>query len=254
MLIFDNLENRIENLTIPVKEEMEYIEFHVDKISQRYLKYPFLKLFGYELLLKYNTKKISKKFQLIPECQSPYIHPKNKIFNILKDNILIEYNLNSTPYNSFKKISYTYPTENFVATFVFSAFSGKNGLQTQNEDKLIYHNFELKIKGIKEQYQESISVLQHANFEICDKISNNVDIKNHNKSPSLILKYIFNNIDLEIDFLLNNIILTYDVCNKDLERYSNVIHSLKHFLSIPNIEDHCKRKRYREILDFHKNY
>lgn len=259
MLIFDNLANRIENLTIPVKEEMEYIEFHVDKVCQRYVKYPFLKLLGYELLLKYNTKNIAKRFKLIPECQDAYTHPKNEIFNILKENVLIEYNLNCFPHNSFKKISYTYSTEDFVATFIFREFDGNNlvysdAKRPQNEDKLLYHNFELHIKGIKEKYQALISVLQHANFEVYDQLENDIDSKNPNKSSSAILEYIFNNINLDKDFLLDNITLNYDSCNKALEHYSHVIQSLKHFLTIPNQEDLCQRKRYREVLDFYKNY
>lgn len=259
MLIFDNLANRIENLTIPVKEEMEYIEFHVDKVCQRYVKYPFLKLLGYELLLKYNTKNIAKRFKLIPECQDAYTHPKNEIFNILKDNILIEYNLNHIPYNSFKEIFYTYSTEDFVATFVFSQVTANNDHsfpynRPQNEDKLLRHNFELNLKGIKEEYQASISVIQHANFEVYDQLENDIDSKKTNTSSASILKYIFNNINLDKDFLLDNIALTYDACTKSLEYYSHVIQSLKHFLSFPNQEDLCQRKRYREVLDFYKNY
>lgn len=259
MLIFDNLANRIENLTIPVKEEMEYIEFHVDKVCQRYAKYPFLKLLGYELLLKYNTKNISKRFKLIPECQDAYTHPKNQIFNILKDNVLIEYNLNCLPCNSFKEIYYIYSTEDFVATFVFSQVTANNDHsfpynRPQNEDKLLHHNFELKLKGIKEEYQASISVLQHANFEVCYQLENDIDNKKPNTISASILKYIFNNINLDKDFLLDNITLTYDACTKSLEHYSHVIQSLKHFLSFPNQEDFCRRKRYREVSDFCKNY
>lgn len=260
MLIFDNLANRIENLTIPVKEEMEYIEFHVDKVCQRYVKYPFLKLLGYELLLKYNTKNISKRFKLIPECQDAYTHPKNEIFNILKENVLIEYNLNCMPYNSFKKISYTYSTKDFVATFIFSQVTANIDLsfdddkRPQNEDKILHHNFNLHIKGIKENYEALISVLQHANFEVYDQLENDIDSKKENKSSASILEYIFNNINLDKYFLLDNIALNYDACTKSLEHYSHVIQSLKHFLSLPNQEDLCQRKRYREVLDFHKNY
>lgn len=237
MLIFDKIENRMENLTIPLKNEIGLIERDIHELSKKYFKYKILK---FDFIKEYYLKKIRKKINKNKD-NSFY---KNDIIKIKSGEVSVSYNLEKIPHDISKKVFYEKKYQNFYCCISIEKpkkiISVPNGLD---------YKFEIYLDGFKEKYTTRVDLKTNEPYT---SINDHAYHQNDNKDK-LCLAYIFENINQDYEDIMDFLRIQFDMCD-DSNRYSDIIQSLKDFLLIPNQEDFLKRKKYNEITHIDKNY
>lgn len=237
MLIFDNIENRMENLTIPLKNEIEMIEKHISELSKKHLKYKLLK---FDLIKQYYLQKIRKKIKQNEDFGRVY---RKEIIGIKSEVVSVDYELENFPHQISKKIFYGKKYQNFNCCISIEK-SKKNSV---NGD--IDYTLEIYLDGFKEKYTTRIDLINNTKYT---RINDHAYHQNDDKDK-LCLAYIFENINQEYEDIMDCLRIQFDMCD-DSNRYSDIIQSLKDFLLTPNQEDFLKRKKYNEITHIDKNY
>lgn len=250
MLIFDDIENRMENLTIPLKNEIGLIEKYIHELSKKHFKYKILKFdFIKEYYLKKIRKKISKnknnsfyrKKETVLLASGCFY--KNDIIGIKSGSISVAYHLEKFPHNISKKIFYGKKYQNFNCCISIEK-SKKNSVHGD-----IDYTLEIYLDGFKEKYTTRIDLINNTKYT---RINDHAYHQNDDKDK-LCLAYIFENINQEYEDIMDCLRIQFDMCD-DSNRYSDIIQSLKDFLLTPNQEDFLKRKKYNEITQIDKNY
>lgn len=238
MLIFDNIENRMENLTIPLKNEISLIEKEMHELSKKHFKYKILK---FDFIKKYYLKKIRKKIKHNEDLSRVY---RKEIIGIKSGIVSIDYELENLPHKISKKVFYEKKYQNFYCCI--SIEKSKKLISVHNS---LDYKFEIYLDGFKEKYTTRIDLKTNEPYT---SINDHAYHQHYNKDK-LCLAYIFENINQEYEDIMDCLRIQFDMCD-DSNRYSDIIQSLKDFLLIPNQEDFLKRKKYNEITHIDKNY
>lgn len=238
MIVFDNIENRMENLTIPLKNEIGLIEKDIHELSKKHFKYKILK---FDFIKKYYLKKIRKKIKQNEDLSRAY---RKEIIGIKSGIVGVDYELENFPHEISKKIFYVKKYQNFNC-----CISIEKSQKLISVDNDLNYKFEIYLDGFKEKYTSRIDFINNTKYTSI----NDHAYHQHDNKDKLCLYYIFENINQEYEDIMDCLRIQFDMCD-DSNRYSDIIQSLKDFLLIPNQEDFLKRKKYNEITDIDKNY